>query len=114
MPKLIYPFTSACFTSNQYDNIEANISPTAIAKMGLNRTWSIALRYGSHLFGGLGLQKLDTEATIKKIQGLQSLMEKPDSSKLIVIVLQWHQYIYELSYPLLATNKTFIEYYNSK
>ena len=55
MPKLIYPFTSACFTSNQYDNIEATILPTAIAKMGFNRTWHIALLYGSHLFGGLGL-----------------------------------------------------------
>ena len=58
MPKLIYPFTSACFTSNQYDNIEATIIPTAIAKMSFNRTWPIALRYGSHLFGGLGLRKL--------------------------------------------------------
>ena len=41
MPKLIYPFTSACFTSNQYDKIEANIIPTAIAKMGFNRIWPI-------------------------------------------------------------------------
>ena len=75
MPKLTYPFTAACFTSNQYNNIESIIIPTAIAKMGFNRTWPIALRYGSHPFGGLRLRKLETEALIKNIQGLQSLME---------------------------------------
>ena len=112
--KLIYPFTSACFTSNQYENIEATIILTAIAKMRFNRSWPIALRYRSHLFGGLGLRKLKTEATIKKIQGLQSLMEKSESSKLIMIALQWHQLIYGVSYPLLVTNKPFIEYGNSK
>ena len=41
-------------------------------------------------------------------------MEKPDSSKLIMIALQWHQHIYGVSYPLLATNKPFIEYGNIK
>ena len=87
MPKLIYPFTSAYFTSNQYDKIETNIIPTAIAKMGFNRTWPIALRYGSYLFEGLGMLNLETEAMTKKIQGLQSLMETPDSSKLIMIAL---------------------------
>ena len=55
--------------------------------MGFNRTWPIALRYGAHQFGGLGIRKLETEAMIKKIQGLQSLIEKPDSSKLIMIAL---------------------------
>ena len=74
MPKLTYPFTSAYFTSNQYNNIESIIIPTKIAKMGFNRTWPLVLRYGSHQFGGLGLRKLETEALIKKIQGLQSLM----------------------------------------
>ena len=114
MPKLTYPFTSACFNTKQYENIESTILPTAIAKMGFNRTWPIALRYGSHQFGGLGIRKLETEATIKKIQGLQSLMEKPDSSKLIMIALQWQQHIYGVSYPLLASGKPFIEYENSK
>ena len=113
MPKIIYPFTSACFHSKQYDNIESNILPTAIAKMGFNRTWPVALRYGSYQFGGLRIRKLEIEATIKKIQGLQSLMEKPDLSRLIMISLQWQQHIYGISYPLLASNKPFIEYGNS-
>ena len=82
--------------------------------MGFNMTWLIALRYGSHQFGGLGIRKLETEATIKKIQGLQSLMEKPDSSRLIMIALQWQQHIYRVSCPLLASDKPFIEYGNSK
>ena len=38
MLKLTHPFTSACFTSKQYDNIESIIIPTAITKMGFNRT----------------------------------------------------------------------------
>ena len=114
MPKLTYPFTSVCFTSNQYDNIESIIIPTAIAKMGFNRIWPLALRYGSHPFGGLGLRKLETEISIKKIQGLQSLMEKPESLRLILIALQWCQHTYGVSYQLLATNKLFVEYGNSK
>ena len=77
--------------------------------MGFNRTWPIALSYGSHLFEGLGMLNLETEAMTKKIQGLQSLMETPDSSKLIMIALQWQQQIYGVSYPLLASDKLFIE-----
>ena len=66
IPKLIYPYPfSACFTSNQYENIESTIITTAIAKMGSNRTWPLALRSGSHPFGGLWLRKLETEALIK-------------------------------------------------
>ena len=85
-----------------------------IAKIGFNRTWPLALRYGSHQFRGLGIRKLEIEATIKKIQCLQSLMEKPDLSRLIMIALQWQQHIYSVSYPLLTTDKPFIEYGNSK
>ena len=88
MPKLIYTFTSVCFNTKQYETIESTILPTAIAKMGFNRTWPIALRYGSRQFGGLGIRKLETQVTIKKIQGLQSLLEIPESSRLIMIALQ--------------------------
>ena len=56
IPKPFYPFTSAFFDSKEYDNIESNIPPTAIAKMGLNRTWPLALRYESNLFGRLDLE----------------------------------------------------------
>ena len=114
MPKFIYPFTSACFNTKQYNTIELTILPTAIAKMGFNRTWPIVLRYGSHQCGGLGIRKLETEVTIKKIQGLQSLTETPDSSRFIMIALQWQHHIYGVSYPLLASDKPFIEYGNSK
>ena len=82
--------------------------------MGFNRTWPLALRYDSHPFGGLGLRELETETLIKKIQGLQSLIEKPESLRLILIALQCCQHIYGVSYPLLATNKPFVEYGNSK
>ena len=34
MSKLTYPFTSACLTFNQYDNIESIIISSTIAKMG--------------------------------------------------------------------------------
>ena len=38
IPKLIYPFTSSCFNTKQYENIESIILPTLIAKMSFNRT----------------------------------------------------------------------------
>ena len=114
MPKLTYPFTSACFTSNQYDNIESIIIPTTIAKMGFNRTWPLVLRYGFHPFVGLGLRKLETEALINKIQWLQSFMGKSDSLRLILISFQWCQYIYDVSYPILATTKPFVKFDNRK
>lgn len=37
-------------------------------------------------------------------------MKKNDSSRQILISLEWQQYIYGVSYPLLATNKPFIGY----
>ena len=65
--KLIHPFTAVCFNTNQYETIQSTVLPTTIAKMGFNRTWIFALRYGSHKFRGLVIRKLETEETIKKI-----------------------------------------------
>ena len=112
MPKLTYLFTFVYFTFNQYDNIKSIIIPSAIAKLGFNRTRPLALRYGSHHFGGLGLRTLETEALIKKIHTIPSLMEKPESSRLLLIVFQLSQHIYGESYPLLDTDKPFINYGN--
>ena len=33
--------------------------------MGYNRTWPIALRYGTHKYGGLQMKSLEIEALIK-------------------------------------------------
>ena len=41
-------------------------------------------------------------------------MKKTDSSRLIMIALQQQQHIYGVSYPLLVSDKPFIEYSNSK
>ena len=85
MLKLTYPFTSACFTFNQYDSTESIIIPSAITKMGFHRTYPLVLRYGSHNFGGLGLRKLEIEALITKINAIQSLMGKPESLRFFLI-----------------------------
>ena len=53
--------------------------------MGYNHTWSLVLRYGSHQYGGLSLRNLATDALIIKILAIQSLIEKKECSRLIVI-----------------------------
>ena len=67
MLKLTYPFTSAYFTSIQYNKIESKIIPYAIAKIGFNRTLPLALSCDSYQYGGVGLRKLETKALIKNI-----------------------------------------------
>ena len=76
LPKLTSPLTSAALTTKQYNKIEGAFHPSVIAAMGYNRTWPIALRYGTHLYGGLQMKSLEVEALIKKIQCLRSLMNK--------------------------------------
>ena len=78
----------------QYNNIESKIIPDAIVKIEFNRTSPLVLRYGSHPYGGLGLRKLETESLMKKILAIQSLMENPESSRLLIVAFHWHQHIY--------------------
>ena len=56
----------------QYNKTESKIIPYVIAKIDFNHTWPLALYYGSHPYGGLGLRKLKTEALIQKILAIQS------------------------------------------
>ena len=85
MPKLTHPFASTCCSSQQYNQLELKIISHAIAKMRYNHTWSLVLRYGSHQYGGLSLRNLATDALIIKILAIQSLIEKKECSRLIVI-----------------------------
>ena len=45
---------------------EGAFHPSVIAVMGYNRTWPIALRYGTHKYGGLHMKSLDVETLINK------------------------------------------------
>ena len=67
LPKLTSTLTSAALTTKQYKKIEGAFHPSVIAVMGYNRTWPIALRYGTHKYGGHQMKSLEVEALIKNI-----------------------------------------------
>ena len=50
---------------------------------------------------------------MKKIHVIQSLMEKSESSRLLLIAFHWSQHIYGVSYSLLDTDRLFVDYGNS-
>ena len=54
--------------------------------MGYNRTCPIALRYGTHQYGGLQMKSLEVEALMKQNIILQNLMHKDKTQKLINIM----------------------------
>ena len=80
-PKINYPLSCASLSQKQYDSLHKAHISNAISSMGYNRTWPSALRYGCHKYSSLQLKDMQTEATIKKINGIRSLLQKKDSSK---------------------------------
>ena len=75
-----------------------------IAAIGYNRTWSIALRFGTHKYGGLQIKILEVEALIKKLQCQKNTHALKKTHKLIIIVFSWFQHIAGKSFPILENN----------
>ena len=85
--KLYYLLPSISFTTKQYNLIYKSYIPQAISAMGYKRTWTLTLQYGTHDYGGLQLNNCEVEALIKKINAIQSLVAKPDSSKIKLLII---------------------------
>ena len=81
--------------------------------MEYNRTWPLAMRYGTHNYGGLELKDPSTEAVIKKIKYIQDLFYKTDSSKSVNLLISWYQHVSGLSTPILETSHQATTYINS-
>ena len=88
-------------------------TPQAISSMGYNRTWPLALRYGIHDYGGVQLKHCEVEALIRKIKAIKNLIVKPDSSKLIILLIQWYQHASGTTYPILENPPHPTKYVNS-
>ena len=74
---------------------------------------SIALRYGNHKYYGLQLRNFELESLIRKIQKIQLLLIKPDTSKLVTTILAWYQHITGFSSPILEKYSRNVNYINS-
>ena len=66
LPKLTSSFKSASLDTKKINKIEGEFHPSVIVAMGYNYTWSIALRYGTHQYGGLQTKSLEVDALIEK------------------------------------------------
>ena len=95
------PLACTFLTSKQYTAIQNLYISPVLSAMGYNHTWSVALRYGDHKYCGLQLRNLESENLIRKIQQLQLLLMKPDTSKLIFTILAWYQHVSGFGSPIL-------------
>ena len=58
LPKLTYSLISAALDTKQYKQIKGSFHPFVVAAIWFNRTWLIALLYGTHQYGRLKMQSL--------------------------------------------------------
>ena len=71
------------------------------------------LRYGIHDYGGVQQKHCEVEALIRKIKAIQNLVVKPDSSKLILLLINWYQHASGTTYPILENPPHPTKYVNS-
>ena len=112
-PKIHYPLSCASLSQKQYDSLHKAHISNAISSMGYNRTWPSALRFGCHKYSSLQLKDMQTEATIRKINGIRSLLQKKDSSKAVHILIAWYQHASGITFPILERTPWTISYVNS-
>ena len=101
------------YPKKQYDTLHKAHISNAISSMGYNRTWPSALRYGCHKYSSLQLKDMQTEATIRKINGIRSLLQKKESSKDVHILIAWYQHASGITFPILERTPWTIAYVNS-
>ena len=112
-PKLMSPLACNFFTSKQYTAIHKLYISPVLSAMGYNHTWPVALRYGDHKYCGIQLRHLESETLIRKIQQLQLLLMKSDTSKLIYTILAWYQHVSGLASPIFERHPLRVTYINS-
>ena len=86
-PKTHYPLSCVSLSQKQYDSLHKAHISNAISSLGYNRTWPSALRFRCHKYSNLQLKDMQTEATIRKINSIRSLLQKKDSSKAVHILI---------------------------
>ena len=112
-PKWMSPLACTFLTSKQYTSIQKLYISLALSIMRYNHTYPVALRFGDHKYCGLRLRHLESETLIRKIQQLQLLLMKPDTSKLLDIMLAWYQHVSGLASPILGRHSHSVNYINS-
>ena len=99
--KLFYPLISSSLITEDCQQVEKVYINHTISNMGYSSKWPLALRYGSHNYGGLEIKNLATTALIKKIHGLQNLLYKTESANTVHLVIAWFQHASGLTTPIL-------------
>ena len=108
------PLACTFLTSKQYTSIQNLYISQVLSAMGCNHTWPVTLCYGDHEYFGIQLCHLESETLIRKIQQLQLLLMKPDTSNLILdTMLAWYQHVSELTSPILERHSHSVNYINS-
>jgi len=95
IPRYIIP------SHKQYDSLHTSHISTTISSLGYNRTWPSAFNFGCHKYSSLQLKDIQTEATIGKINGIRSLLQKNKSAKAVHILIAWYKHASGITYPIL-------------
>ena len=111
-PKIFHLLTTTSLSFKQFDSLKKTYINQFIFKCGYNNKWPKGLRHGTS-YCGLDLKEPSTEATIKNIKGVQSLFYKPDSRKVVQLVITRYQHVSGLSRPILETSHNATKYANS-
>ena len=55
-PKIFHPLTGTSLYRKKYQQLKKTYINPAISSTGYNRAWSLAIRYGTHNYGGVGIK----------------------------------------------------------
>ena len=99
--------------SKQFDSLHKAHISYAISSLGYNRIWPPTLCVGCHKYSSLQLKDIQTDASIGRIKGTRSLLQKKDSAKAVHILIAWYQHASRITFPILERTPWTISYVNS-
>ena len=99
--------------SKQFDSLHKAHISYAISSLGYNRIWPPTLCVGCHKYSSLQLKDIQTDASIGRIKGTRSLLQKKDSAKAVHILIAWYQHASRITLPILERTPWTISYVNS-
>ena len=101
-----YPLGMCHMSSPQLHGLQQKYIPALLNKLGIIRTHSHSLVFGSRSYGGIGCQDLRLEQGISSVENLIRQLRTPGYGRDIATVfLRWFQHASGLSLPLLQYPK---------
>ena len=91
VPRVRYQTAVYNISYMQYQTIQKIYEGTIISKLGYNKHWPCALRYGTHCMGSLQLPNFHLEQTIQQLQTVITMLHTPTLKGLITATFEMFQ-----------------------